>query len=60
MWQFNWGVFWAVLAATLPVGLLVAWIISGNIEVIHKYLSDIESKLVAVKDAIRPPPRIGD
>jgi hypothetical protein len=53
MWQFNWGVFWAVLAAAFPVGLLVAWIISGNLEVIMKYLSDIESRLDRIRDEVR-------
>jgi hypothetical protein len=56
MWQFNWGVFWAVLVALfLAVGFL-----SYQLEALNRCLLDIESRLRDVKDAIRPSARIGD
>jgi hypothetical protein len=37
MWQFNWGVFWAIS----PVLLLIFWI-SNQIEALNRCLLDIE------------------
>jgi hypothetical protein len=49
MWQFNWGVFWAVLAATGIVAGVAVAIITGATEVLRKYLSGIETKIEQLK-----------
>jgi hypothetical protein len=41
MWQFNWGVFWAVLAALF----LIVGYVSHQLEKINKILLNIELKL---------------
>jgi uncharacterized membrane protein len=41
MWQFNWGVFWAVLVALF----LIVGYVSHQLEGINKVLLSIESKL---------------
>jgi hypothetical protein len=45
MWQFNWGVFWAVL---LPMFVIVGYI-SHQLEGINRCLLDIESRLRELK-----------
>jgi hypothetical protein len=45
MWQFNWGVFWAVLAATGVVGFVAVRSIVSALDVVLKHLSDIEMKV---------------
>lgn len=46
MWKFNWGVFWAVLAAVLPLGIAAT-------AVTYKLLKEIHTHLVSIDSAIR-------
>ena len=43
MWQFNWGVFWAVLAASVPMGLLIVWLFTNVLKLIATYLRNKSS-----------------
>ena len=48
MWRFNWGVFWAVLAATVPLGILAAAVSYK----IHNLLVSIDSTLAEMHSAV--------
>ena len=53
MWQFNWGIFWAVLAATGIVCFLIVGHVSQQIECLNKVLLDIELKLGQIRSDAR-------
>jgi hypothetical protein len=38
MWTFNWGVFWAVLAAILPATVCAIWFVCDQLEVVDRNL----------------------
>ena len=48
MWKFYWGVFWAVLVATLPLGIIAAAVSYK----IHKLLVSIDSTLAEMHSAV--------
>ena len=45
MWEFNWGVFWAVLVAGLPIGLFLAWMIGDYGDTSIRCLREMGSTL---------------
>jgi len=45
MWHFNWGVFWAVLAALGIFGLIEAWEWQDRLKPFMEKLEEIESAL---------------
>jgi hypothetical protein len=45
MGQFNWGVFWAVLAATGIVGFVAVRSIVNALDAVLAYLRHIETKV---------------
>jgi len=52
MWKFDWGVFWAVLAAALPVGMAVAAVTYTLLKRIHTRLVSIDSALHDLRSAV--------
>ena len=52
MWKFNWGVFWAVLAATLPLGIVVLAASYKQLKLIYTSLASIDSTLSEMHSAI--------
>jgi hypothetical protein len=52
MLQFNWGVFWAVLAATGIVCFVVVGYISKQIETLNRVLLYMEQTLTDIRNKI--------
>ena len=52
MWKFNWGVFWAMLAAALPIGLVITAITYKLVNGIHTRLASIDSSLNQIRSAL--------
>ena len=50
--EFNWGVFWAVLAAALPISIAVAAVAYKLLKDIHTHLVSIDSALHELRSAV--------
>jgi hypothetical protein len=52
MLQFNWGVFWALLAATGIVCFVFVGYISKQLETLNRVLLDMEQKVEDIRNKI--------
>ena len=52
MWKFNWGVFWAVLAVALPLGIAVTAVTYKLLKGMHTHLVSIDSAIHELRSAV--------